>query len=257
MSALVSPLDRGRHSHLPGASDGTASRRAARFLRDELLSGAIPPGARIPQEAIARRLGMSRIPVREALRQLETEGLVVLTTHASARVPKLDADDFAEIYRIRESIEPLAAGEAASRISEDDVHHLADLLRVMDEAALEPGSWLDLDRRFHLAAYAPAPMPRLQRTIEAFWNTTQPYRRAFMTTLTREEREITRAEHLLLLDAFRRGDPVDAEAMTRTHIRRTRMRLAARPEVFGTTPPRVDPRSTSTRQRRRSETGGA
>ena len=225
-------LDGGQTSHEHGASEATASRRAARYLRDQILGGAFPPGSRIQQEAVAKQLAMSRIPVREALRQLETEGLVVLVAHGSARVPKLNFEEYTEIYRIREYLEPLAAAEGALRISAAELEHLRLLVREMDDADQDSGAWLDLDRRFHLASYAPARMPRLQRTVESFWNTTQPYRRAFVSTLTPQEAAVTRAEHALLLDAFARHDSTDAEQLVRSHIRRTRLRLASHRELF-------------------------
>lgn len=222
----------GRSHH--GAPARTAGARAARYLREEILTGRLAPGSPIRQEAVAQQLAMSRIPVREALKQLEAEGLVILVAHGTARVPKLDYDEYAELYKIREYLEPLAAAEAAARITDAEAESLRSMVRAMDEVPSGAGAWLDLDRRFHLASYAPARMPRLERTVEGFWNSTQPYRRAFMSTLSPEETAITRAEHLLLADAFARRDAAEVEQLVRSHIRRTRLRLAHHRELFGT-----------------------
>lgn len=213
-----------------------ASRRAVRHLRDRILAGAVPPGSVIRQEAVAGELGMSRIPIREALRQLETEGLVVLVPHGSARVPVLKLAEFSEIYKIRECIEPLAGSESASRISDAGVHDLRTLLAAIEGAQDDPGAYVDADRRFHLASYAAAGMPRLLRMVESFWNLTQPYRRALILTLTTNENSddvsLVQAEHRLIVDAFSRRDSFEVERLVRSHIRRTRLRLDEHKELF-------------------------
>jgi DNA-binding GntR family transcriptional regulator len=211
-----------------------ASRRAVRHLRDRILTGAVPPGSVIRQEAVARELDMSRIPIREALRQLEAEGLVILVPHGSARVPLLKLAEFSEIYKIREFLEPLAGSESASRISDAGIYDLRTLLAAIESA--HPGAYLDADRRFHLASYAAAGMPRLLRMVENFWNLTQPYRRALLLTLiTNEDSDgvsLVQAEHRLIVDAFSRRDSFEVERLVRSHIRRTRLRLDEHKELF-------------------------
>jgi len=86
----------------------STSERIAAYLREAILSGEIPPGSRIRQEEIAERLGTSRLPLREALRMLEVEGLTQLEVNRSARVPALDPDELDVIYQMRERIETLA-----------------------------------------------------------------------------------------------------------------------------------------------------
>ncbi|MBA3450325.1 MAG: GntR family transcriptional regulator, partial [Chloroflexia bacterium] len=149
-----------------------------RHLRDAILEGRLKAGARTRQEAVAQELGTSRIPVREALRQLENEGLVSLVPHSGARVAKFDHGEYTELYRIREELEPLAIAESAPRLTDGDIDTLRGLM-LQIERTNDAGVWLDLDRRFHLASYAAAPMPRLLKLIEGFWNSTQQYRRAF------------------------------------------------------------------------------
>lgn len=221
-----------RDLHETNGAVETAGRRAARYLKAGILSGAFPPGSRIQQESVARELGMSRIPVREAMRELEAEGLLVLVAHGTARVSKLDMAESAEIYLMRESLEPLAAREAVARVTDEEVDQLRAIVQAMENLDFREGAWLELDRRFHLATYHPAGLPRLMRTVESFWNTTQPYRRAFNTTLTIAEVTMQKATHLLLVDAFERRDSEAAEQLVRVHIHGTRLRLAQRPELF-------------------------
>ena len=218
-------------------SDEPLGQLATRYLRDAILAGRLRAGARIRQEAIAQELGTSRIPVREALHQLESEGLVSLVPRSGARVAKLDFAEYSELYRIREQLEPLAIAESAPRLSDADLAMLRDLM-LQIEATNDPAVWLDLDRRLHLASYAAAPMPRLLRLIEGFWNSTQQYRRAFYaavaspTDAANEKLPMTHLEHRLLVDALERRDADDAQSILRLHIRRTRVTLASHQEIF-------------------------
>jgi DNA-binding GntR family transcriptional regulator len=181
---------------------------------------------------VAREYGTSRIPVREALRHLASEGLVTLEPNVGARVARLDRAELDEIYLLREHLEPLAITQSAPHLSSK---HLAELRRYAEEMeeVADPEDltrWIELDRRFHLATFAGAPLPRLLRLIESFWNSTQQYRRAY--TLLPRRLEIAHAEHRLLLEALERRDPEDAARLLQTHIRRTRLTLDEHLELF-------------------------
>ncbi len=200
-------------------------------IRDLILSGELPPGIRIGQDALAQRFGTSRIPVRDALRQLESEGLVLLTPNSSARVARLELDEFAEIYKIRELVEPLALSESIPHMSDEDVSGLDEQVAEM-EATRDSDVFLKLDRAFHLSSYAAAPMPQLKALVERFWNTTQHYRRAYTKMVWQQGNWIINAEHRLLMEAIRRRDTVDAGNVLTMHIRRTRQQLVRHPELF-------------------------
>lgn len=219
--------------------DGTMplSEIATRYLRAAILDGRLRPGTRLRQEAIARELGASRIPVREALRTLENEGLVNLTPRSGARVARLDYAEHAELYRIREELEPLALAESTPYLSDEALAQLRSL-KTQIETSRDPGVWLVLDRQFHLASYAAAPMSRLLKMIEGFWNTTQQYRRVYYSMVAAAwspedpTLPMTHVDHCLLLDALERRDATDASSMMRAHIRRTRLTLAASQHLF-------------------------
>jgi DNA-binding GntR family transcriptional regulator len=202
-----------------------------RNIRAAILDGRLKPGDRIRQEDIARRLGTSRIPVREALSQLETEGLVSLVPHSGARVAVMDREGFSELYRLREAVEPMALAESASRLSDEQLAHLAELVEIVEDAADDPLRWLEADRRFHLESYAAAPLPRVLSMIEGFWNQTQQYRRAYLH-MVQTNLEVVNAEHRLLLEALERRDPRDAAELQCLHIRRTRTTLTPHSELF-------------------------
>jgi DNA-binding GntR family transcriptional regulator len=204
----------------------------SRGLRNAILDGRLKPGERIRQESVAHQYGTSRIPVREALRHLESEGLVILEPHVGARVARLDRAELDEVYLLRERLEPLAIAQSVPHLSDSQLANIRLYVEEMERVA-DPEDltrWIELDRRFHLATFAGAPLPRLIRLIEAFWNTTQQYRRAY--TLLPRRLEIAHAEHRLLLEALERRDPADAERLLQTHIRRTRLTLDEHLELF-------------------------
>jgi DNA-binding GntR family transcriptional regulator len=210
---------------------GAASERIAARLRDAILAGEIAPGQWIRQEEVAARLGASRLPVREALRMLEAEGLTEHAANKGSRVPLLDMREVDIVYRMRERLEPLALTESLSRLTDDQVAHMEEL-QARIEADGELTQFLVLDREFHLTSYAGCPSERLVSTISGLWNSTQHYRRAFMLLSGPDRRWVVNSEHRLLLDAIHRRDAVDGERFLSGHIRRTRIELAQHPEVF-------------------------
>jgi len=207
------------------------SNRVTAEIRELILNGELQPGARIGQEALAERFGTSRIPVRDSLRQLESEGLVILVPNSSARVARLDVDECSEIYKIRELIEPLALGESIPRMSEEDIAALERATGEI-ERTVDSDYFLLLDREFHLSSYRAAPMPRLQALIERYWNTTQHYRRAYTRMVWQHGNWIINSEHRLLMEAIARRDVTDAGRILMMHIRRTRQELERHMELF-------------------------
>lgn len=208
-----------------------ASVRVARILRERILSGGLRPGDRIRQEEVAAELDTSRIPVREALRILQTQGLVTLRSNSGAWVSRLNLRECSSAYQIRERLEPLVLAESIPNLTIDD---LAELDRLVGrvEAATDIESFLELDRDLHLATYRGSAAGEALSVIERQWNVTQPYRRAYLLAAGPERDWIVQAEHRLLLDSIRRGDTWEAEQILAIHIRRTRVALQARPDLF-------------------------
>jgi len=210
---------------------GAASERIAAYLRDAILFGDLIPGQWIRQEEVAARLGTSRLPVREALRMLEAEGLTEHEANKGSRVTLLDHHEVDVVYRMRERLEPLALTESLPHLTADQIGHL-EYVQERIEADVQLTEFLVLDREFHLTSYAACPSEQLVSTISRLWNTTQHYRRAFMQIGGPDRRWVVNSEHRLLLDAVRRRDAVDGERFLSGHIRRTRIELAQHPEVF-------------------------
>lgn len=201
-------------------------------VRQLILRGDLKPGERIRQEALASEYGVSRIPVREALRQLENEGLVSLVPHSGARVARVDLNECVELYRLREAVEPIVIEASVPNLTQEQIADLRQRMRAIEDTAGDVHAWLLEDRKFHLATYRGADMPRAMRMVESFWNQTQQYRRAYVGHLTPDRLEIVHLEHRLILDAIERGDSEDAGERQRQHIRRTRVGLLDHAEIF-------------------------
>ncbi len=226
---------RGKAAGRSAAGDGTytpMSQQVADVIRKEIFSGKLKSGQPIRQEAFAERLGMSRIPVREALTLLESEGLVTIRPHSGARVAVTDYDECMEIYRIRERLEPLAFGESVLHVEDDSIEELAALEDTIESLTHNHARWIEADREFHIACYQSSGLPRLLRAIQTYWNTTQQYRRIVLSTFSADDFVCYQGEHRLMIDAMRSRNVRAGEDVVRMHLERSRLRLAAHPELF-------------------------
>ena len=201
------------------------------FLRDAVLSGEYPPGSRIRQEDVALRFGASRLPVREALRILESEGLVTLVANTGAWVSHLSLEECQELYQIRERIEPLLLRYSLPELDSATLDELGALADEM-QGGTDVARFLQLDREFHLRSYGGAHTSMLGDMVQRLWNSTQHYRRAFTLISGPLGNRAVHYEHQLLVGAMKRRDSEDAERVLTGHIRRTRLELLGHPELF-------------------------
>lgn len=213
------------------------SQRVTQDIKKLILAGDLAPGSRIRQEELAARFGTSRIPVREALRHLESEGLVTLKPNSGAWVAALDPAECIEVYKIRERLEPLAISESVQHLSSEQIAQLEALVEAM-ELSRETEEFLRLDREFHVSSYEGAGMPELQTMIQRYWNKTQQYRRAFTRLVGPQGKWIIHYEHRLIMEGIKRRDADECSRLLLGHIRRTRLSLAEHPELFSTVEPR-------------------
>jgi len=212
-----------------------ASHRVAEVIAARILSGDLAPGTRIKQEELAAELGASRVPVREALRILESRGLVGLRANSGAWVAEMTPGDLNLSYRIRERIEPLLLLDSMPRLTDADVAELQKIQEAI-EATDDVEEFLVLDRRLHWTSYRGHQTTLLATMVERLWDTTQHYRREFMRISGGGPRSwVTNSEHRLLIEAIERSDGSAAEDVLALHIRRTRVELGKHPELFGNT----------------------
>lgn len=216
----------------PRSRDGDAGARIADDIRRGIIDGSRPPGTRVRQEDLAARYGASRVPVREAIRQLEYEGLLTVVPNAGAWVSTMTLAECEEIYRMRERLEPLLLSYSAPHLSDEAVTELAALADRISNTGHDTEAFLALDATFHHASYTAADTAHLSDLVLRLWNMTAPYRRSYVASWTSDARRIAHEEHHLIVAALRDHDTAEAERVLAAHIRRTRRQLARTPEIF-------------------------
>lgn len=231
MSAVVSTAVAQNGQMTEPATRNGAGARIAAELRQAILDGHYAPGTRVRQEDLADQHGASRVPVREALRMLESEGLVTVVANTGAWVSRLSLSECEEMYQIRERLEPLLLRYSIPNLAESEVDHLGLLADAMERSS-DVEHFLRLDREFHLSSYAGAETNVLGEMVLQLWNRTQHYRRAFTHVFRSEGDRSAHHDHHLLVHAIRRDDLDEAERVLHDHIRRTRLELTRHPAVF-------------------------
>lgn len=188
-------------------------------LREQILSGELERGARLPQETLAAELGVSRTPLREALRRLAGEGLVTLQPNHGATVADLDFGDMRDAWTARLVIEPAAARLAAGRRSQPELDRMREAIDTQG-AATDPIGGLDANRDFHLALVAAAGNPHLTHFAKLLW-VARISVAIYMAQAGQQAGPGAWArEHAEILAAISAGDGEGAERLTRDHITR-------------------------------------
>jgi DNA-binding GntR family transcriptional regulator len=184
-------------------------------LRAAILSGRLAAGTRINQDRMAAEHGVSHIPVREALRRLEAEGLVTFAPRRGFFVARLSAADAAELGEMRAALEPLALRLALPRLG-DAALDAAEAAIEASERAADLAAWAKWNWRFHRGLYAPCARPRLLETLENLWRGADRYLRVVWQAADWQER--SQREHRAILRACRKGDGEKAAALVAGHV---------------------------------------
>ncbi len=209
---------------------------AADELRQRILSGEFPEGFQLKQDALAADFGMSRIPIREALVQLESEGFVRILPHRGAQVSELSAEEIAELFELRALLEPRLLRLSAPRLTAED---FAALDRINTEyhaeiQAMNPGRWGELNTTLHLRLMSRAGQPRTLAIVTALLQNADRYTR-LQLSLTGSGRTRAEREHLTMVRLCRAGDVTAACKLLTAHIRHAESMLIAFIRAQGST----------------------
>jgi DNA-binding GntR family transcriptional regulator len=199
---------------MPVATPTTAHSYAYQSLRAQILDGALVPGTPLIQATLARELGVSMTPIREALRDLATEGLVSLSPHRGATVTVLDMADAQEIHRIRLALEPEACAVACELISDEMLERAEEIFDSLSEASA--GEWVALNRDFHIHLVSANPSARLRHILSSLLEAAALY---VGVAMTHRRGPSPQEEHREILDAFHRRDPAAVATAVADHIR--------------------------------------
>jgi DNA-binding GntR family transcriptional regulator len=197
----------------------TVAAATTRALREKILSGEIGDGEQLRQDALAAEYGVSRIPLREALRQLEAEGLVSFYPHRGAVVSTLSLAEIEELFEIRALIEPDILRRAIPKLAEDDLlraEEVLDTARASFQSASHVGQWGELNWKFHSTLYAPAGRPRSMAVIEKLNINIDRYLRIQLLLTNGTARAYD--DHHAILAACRERDTGTAVKLLKRHI---------------------------------------
>lgn len=193
----------------------SAPELVAEVLREAILRGLLKGGDQLRQDEVATQLGVSRIPVREGLRQLEAEGLVKFLPRRGVLVSSLSADEVQEIYDMRIPLECTALRLALPHITEPDIRRAEEILDAIDRET-DIGRWGRLNDEFHAGLYALANRPRLLALITTLRANVGRYLRIYISLLHHKPR--SQQEHRQILNAVRRRDVPGALEALEHHL---------------------------------------
>jgi DNA-binding GntR family transcriptional regulator len=209
----------------PGEQPHSLSYQVFSRLEENILSGDIPLGESLNESRLSADLGVSRTPVREALRMLEQKSLVRIVPNKSAIVLGVDHKDLLDIYAIRGYIEGLASRWAAEHITAARAEALREIVELQEFYALksQDEQISDLDSRFHEQIFFCCGSRTLQHVLKDLHHLVRRYRQLSLIAVDRTQKSV--AEHRLILEAICRGDGAEAERLTISHIHNAKENL--------------------------------
>lgn len=197
----------------------TVTGSVAEELRRRIVSGEYAGGDQIRQEAVAAELGVSRIPIREALLQLEAEGLVVIHTHKGAIVASLSPEDAADLFEARLLVEPAVLKKAIALATPADIARVRACLNEYEKAAkggADPETLSRLNWAFHTAMCEPANRPRMVSILLSLYSATDRYLRLQINRTEAKAQAL--ADHRMLFEAYQNGKAATAGKLIKAHI---------------------------------------
>lgn len=193
----------------------TATEFVESILREGILSGQIAGGTALRQEDLAQQFGVSRMPIREALRQLEAQALIDFTPHKGAVVTTISAADASDLFTVRLALEPMALRLSLPHLSTTDLERAAEAIADMDTER-DLSRMGELNRRFHMTLYAQANSPRLLALVEQHMAVFDRYLRFELAALGWDH--LKQDDHHALLAACQAQDEAQALAVLGQHL---------------------------------------
>lgn len=225
--AFPEPVRYPRGTMSPPLKHRTLSSAIMDRLRQDILDGTHPAGTQLRQDALAQTYSVSRIPVREALFQLEAEGFVRIVPHKGAIVSGLSIDEIDDVFELRKLLEPRLLASSVPAMTAGDFAAVAGMEAAFEEAitAGDIGRWGVLNADFHMALYARATQPRTLAIVAGLLQTSDRYTRLQLQRGSSIER--AQREHNELITLCRAGQMKQAERLLVEHIEMVRHDLVA------------------------------
>ena len=186
-------------------------------LHQAIIRGDYQSGERVVIDDVAARLGVSQIPVREALRQLEADGFVTIEPYVGATVTDIGADLVFEIFALLETMEAVCSRAACRCMSEAEIERLDALVQQMDICISEPESWSKLNKEFHLLICDFAHTGLIKEMMRKVLDHWDRLRLHYIKDVLGHRLEMAQLEHRQIMDAFRNRDAQEVERLIRAH----------------------------------------
>jgi DNA-binding GntR family transcriptional regulator len=196
--------------------------KVCNVIREAIIKGDFKPGERLRQADLAEKMGVSRMPIREAFRKLEAEGLIKLEPHKGAVVKSISIKDIEEIYALRSQLEKMAVYQSVDLLTGEDIEQLTALVNEM-EIAKDADTFVQLNIDFHRLLVKPCKWERLNSFIGTLWNGLPQQTPHLLTG----QIETSNDEHREILEAILRKDKDTVATLVSEHIVRTGESLIA------------------------------
>lgn len=193
-------------------------------IRQQILDGELQPGATLDQEALAATLGLSTTPVREALRRLEAERLVITRAHRDTAVAPLSLKTAEEVYAVRLSLDPLAVALATAQTSQEEKAALMTLTRTFPTSE-DPVEQVSANRYLHRSIYGACGNTMLIELLDGLWDLSDRYR--LIALKDSDLGHVAHHEHVAIVEAMVDGDPGRASELMREHLANSLQRIRA------------------------------
>ena len=189
------------------------------LLKDNIIKGQYHPGSRLVIDELASMLGVSQIPIREAMRELEADGFVHIEPYVGATIADIDADLIFEVFALLEALEIISSRNAVVCMSDDQLNELAELINQMDAFVDDPDEWSQANKNLHLFICQCAQSQIVLKIIRNVLDHWDRLRLHYLNDVFGHRIKIAQQEHKQILEAFFSRDPDDVERKIREHNR--------------------------------------
>jgi DNA-binding GntR family transcriptional regulator len=186
-------------------------------LRQSIIHGEYKPGTRLVIDELAESLGVSQIPIREAIRQLEADGFVTFEPYVGATITEINADFIFEVFAMLESMEITCSRTAARCMSDDELETLEDLIYNMDASVNDPDEWARENKHLHLFICECAQTALIRKMMQKVLDHWDRLRLHYLKDVSGQRIKIAQQEHKKILAAFQTRDPDEVERVIREH----------------------------------------
>jgi len=187
------------------------------LLRQSIIQGVFQPGQRLVIDDLALQMGVSAIPIRESLRQLEADGFVTIEPYVGATVTGLTTDSVYEIFALLEALEVICGRIACAKMNDSDLAALAEMIQRMEASVGDPDDWTQKNKAMHEFICDQAGTALAKKMLQKVMDHWDRLRRYYLKDVFAHRIHSAQEEHVRILDAFRSRDPNTVERVIRQH----------------------------------------